>query len=307
MGHVVSEPAQTPIESEYVPSGPVLPPELPPGYVWVYPAPPEPPWKAPRLLIVATCAWILVLLVGAVFYAFHGRSTVREQSTIAGAQPVVSRAVVDVVTAAGSGPVLAMTAFQQARTCSITPVRAGVDYQRTLVFYVADGTEAALLTTIGAGLPASYRATTGPGAIAYLYADAGDFVAVVGAMTAPGRVVVRFGTGCRPAGHGIAVPMTSVAPSLPVIDVLTALKARPSATTETRLDCGRGRGTLRTVTATVPPGQVSAPLDVALGGLSPTPIDHTEDLFVYRTGSTDMVVRSDTDGITVQATTRCDS
>src|SRR5262245_31134553 len=86
-----------------------LPPP-PPGYVWAQPGPPTPqppPWRAPIWLKVLSVLWIVGLLVGAVYYSKHGRATVREQTTIASAKPVVDRAIADVVTAAGSGPVVA--------------------------------------------------------------------------------------------------------------------------------------------------------------------------------------------------------
>lgn len=305
MGDVVSEPAQTPTGIQ--PTG-VQPAEIPPplpGYVWTYPAPAPPPWRAPRWLVAATVIWMVVLVAGAVFYAFRGAPTVREQTTISSSRPVVDRAVADAVTAAGSGPVIAMSGFNRVRSCSITPVRPGLDYERTVTFYTAPGTEPALLSTIGEGMPARYRARVGTAAIGYLYADAGDYVAVTGTMTAPGQVLVRAITGCRPLGRPITAPTApaNVPPS--VTDVLTALDVQASSTVETVVGCGTGRGVMRTVTAAVPPGRVSGPLGEALAKLSTSPVASGQSLFAYRAGATDVVVRQDASGMSVAATTRC--
>ena len=91
-------------------------------------------WKVPRWLKVADGR----LGHGAGdrrrLYALHGEPSVREQTTIGNARPVVDRAIVDVVAAAGAGPVVAVSGFDRVRSCKITPVRSGVEFRRDVTF-----------------------------------------------------------------------------------------------------------------------------------------------------------------------------
>jgi len=78
----------------------------------------------------------------------------------------------------------------------------GVNYARTISIYTTPGTESATLHAIATGLPASYHAESGPGAILALNADAGDYVAITGAAPIPGEIQIRATTGCRPLADG---------------------------------------------------------------------------------------------------------
>ena len=293
------------------PVGPALPTgELPPGYIWAYQsvAPPRPSWKPPRWLIVVTVVWAVALLVSGVIYARDGKPSVRGQTTIVGAEPVVNRAVVTVAAAAGAGPVAAIGGFTKIGDCTITPVRSGVDYQRTIMFYAAPGSESAVLKTIASGLPRSYAAKSGPGAILDLYADAGDYVAITGAVPAPGEIEIRAATGCREAGGAIAEPPAPAIGSpgmAPVRAVLAALGVVATSTSQAEINCPGGTGTMRTVAAHAPSGQVPGPLGSTLASLAAAPALASPNVFAYRSGTTDVVATQDSSGLTVAATTRC--
>lgn len=281
---------------------------MPPGYVWAYqPSAPEPrPWKPPRWLVVATVIWGVALLVAGVIYARDGKPTVRGQTTIVGAEPVVDRAILAVATAAGAGPATRLGGFEKVSDCHITPVRAGVDYARTITFYTVPGTESTLLRTIATGLPRSYDAASGPGEILDLHADAGDYVGVVGAGPAPGVIEIRADTGCREAGGAIqSLPAPGSTALAPTQAVLATLGVQPTSTSQAQITCADGTSTMRTAAVHVAPGQVPGPLGAALASLAPKPVASTANLFAYRSGATDVVATQDSDGLTVSATTRC--
>lgn len=291
-------------------TAPQAPPPLPPGYVWAYQAAtPEPQArKPPRWLIVVTVIWGVALLVAGVIYARDGKPTVRGQTTIVGAVPVVDRAVFAVATAAGPGPAVALGGFTKISDCDITPVRSGVDYQRTITFYTAPGSESALLHTIATGLPRSYAAASGPGAILELHADAGDYVGVIGAGPTPGVVEIRADTGCREAGgpiRGVPAPAVGSPELAPTQAVLAVLGVHATSTSQAGISCPGGTSTMRTVSAHVASGQVPGPLGTALASLAATPVASTPNLFAYRSGATDIVATQDSTGLTVSATTRC--
>ncbi|HKD96339.1 MAG TPA: hypothetical protein VKB69_01940, partial [Micromonosporaceae bacterium] len=176
----------TPVPPPPVPGPGGGPPPPPPGYVWVYPTPyqPPPPWRAPRWLKITTAVWAVAVVVAAAIYSLHGRPTVREQTSVGNARPVVDAAVADVVSAAGPGPVVAVSGFASVGSCRITAARSGASFGRTVDVYTAPGGEPALLRRIVAGLPARYHAKV-TGAATGLYADAGDYVALVGTVPAP--------------------------------------------------------------------------------------------------------------------------
>jgi hypothetical protein len=249
----------------------------------------------------------VLLLAGGVWYAQHGRPSVREQTTIGNARPVVDRAIVDVVSAAGGAPVVAVSGFDEISTCAITPVRQGADYKRVVRLYVPPGAESAVLDTIARGLPPSYGALARTGGTLTLYADAGDYVAVTGTVPAPGQVQIQALTGCRPAtGAQVAEPPApagspQVAAMGPVLGALGA----PAPATVTVADLACPSGALRTVQATLPPGHAPASLATALGRLSAAPAAATPNLYAYRDGPVDIVVLSSGGTVTISATTRC--
>ena len=249
-----------------------------------------------------TVLWILVLVAGAVYYSRHGQATIRQQTTISSGRPVVDRAVVDVVTAAGSDPLISMSDFAKVANCSITPVRSGAEYSRSIMLYAPPGSESTVLKTIADGLPARYRATSAAKPTPSLYADAGDFVAVLGSVKGPGQIQVRAVTGCRPLGDKLPAAASVEAPAPEVASVLNALGLQAGSIARTQVSCPDG-GALVTDSATVPSSQVAGPLkDVKL---SPAPTVATDDLYAYRSSVADVVVRESITGLIVTATTRC--
>jgi hypothetical protein len=248
--------------------------------------------------------WIAALLGGGIYYALHGHATVREQTTIVDAQPVVDHAIADVVNAAGPGPVDAITGFTRIGPCSITPVRRGFEYQRTVTLYTKAGAEQSLLDAIAAKLPARYGASASAKPVASLYADAGDFVAVNGSKKGPGAVFVRATTGCRPMGGSPTSVPSPASPSREISAVLSTLGAHPMSLARNQVACGNGR-LIVTDTAMVAPSEAPRSLSDAIGKLSPSPVASTDNLFVYRSDKTDVVVAKDIDGLLISSTTRC--
>jgi hypothetical protein len=314
--HVVNEQPPPPAPDAPVVSGPEMPPasvppgDLPPGYVWAYqPAPePEKPWKAPRWLIALSILWAVGLVVSGTIYALHGKPTVREQTTIASSQPTVNQAIRNILAAAGPVPIVAIGGFEKSSGCDITPVRPGVEYTQTVNLFVSPGTESAVLSAIAAGLPTSYAATSGPGNVLDLYADAGNYVGLIGAVPSPGDIEIKAETGCRQVGP--AIPAT-VAPSLsademaPIRSVLNPLGVLATSTSAAQIPCAGGSAVMRTVSAQGPAPSKPSSLAVSLATLAGHPTVSTASLVAFRDGTTDVVATSDSGGVTVWATTRC--
>jgi hypothetical protein len=229
----------------------VTTPDAPPTYGPYLPYEPPPPPPAPdprkrRVLIAVTAAWALLLTVSAVWYSLHGRPTAREQTTIASAEPTVTRVTQEVVRAvAGTSVVPAFSGFEKVRDCDVTAARSGAEYERVLWLYTPVGSEPALLDRIADGLPDRYDARvfhSPGGAVHTLSADAGNFVAVTGSVLLPGLVRVRAGTGCRPLGSPPSADPTTTPAENP-------LQVNGSWQAHT-LPCG-----LRTVVVTGPAGR----------------------------------------------------
>ncbi|HEY2668914.1 MAG TPA: hypothetical protein VGJ07_00915 [Rugosimonospora sp.] len=273
----------------------------PPRYVPYEPPRPTPPPdpRRRRVLLAVCCAWVLVLLAGGVWYAWHGRPSIREQTTAAGAQPTVDRAIGQVIGAAGTGVVPAVTGYDEVTTCAITPVRSGVRYDRVAWLATAPGTESGLLDRIAAGLPHGYRPEavhpkTGGLQAQRLSADAGDYVQITGSVDRAGLVRITAGTGCRPPGNlPVADPTGAPAATdrAAVQRVLDALGVTSVRWFTHRLPCG-----LRTVEAVGIPRQT---LD-ALPTPPHPPVVDRDDVYAEGTG---LLVRTDGDRVTVTSTT----
>jgi hypothetical protein len=239
--------------------------DIPPRYVPYEPPPPPPPVdpRRRRVLIAICAAWTLVLLLGGVWYAWHGRPSVREQTTIAQAAPTVDRAIGQVIAAAGAGVVPAITGYDKLESCAVTPVRIGARYDREVWLAAAPGTESGLLDRIAAGLPAGYRPvathpSTGGSPAPRLAADAGDYVAISGSVDRSGLVRITASTGCRPLGHPPAADPAVAPPTAdraPIDRVLAALGVTGVRWADHRLPCG-----LRTVEAVGAAGNTLAAL-----------------------------------------------
>jgi hypothetical protein len=229
------------------------------------PTGPAPAGRRRPLVTVLAVAWVLVLVGTGTWYSFHGSPTIREQTTIAQAQPRVDEAVGRILVAAGTGPVPAVSGYEKTADCRVTPIRAGARYERFVRLYTPVGDEVALLGRIAGGLPSGYRAELRGDS---LFADAGYYVTVTGVVEQPGVVHVVAGTGCRPLGHEPAIDPTGEPPAAvrAAIDrVLHVLGAGTAQWSTHTLPCG-----VRTVEATAPAGSGSLrtalhPADAVLG------------------------------------------
>jgi hypothetical protein len=247
------------------------------------------------VLIAVSVTWGVVLAATGVWYALHGSSTAREQTTIAQAQPTVDRAVEDMIKAAGGSVVPAVSGYQKVADCDVTAVRGGAEYQRLLWLYTTPDSEAALLDRVSGGLPARYRARTyqsQPTNAHVLTADAGDYVRVDGTVDRPGVVRIATGTGCRSLGHRPATDPTAVpAPGdrVPVDAALRTLGVTAAGWATHVLPCG-----VRTVEAT---GPLAHPLTAlrSAGSLVDRPDVHAD-----RAG---LAVRVDGSTVTASVTT----
>jgi hypothetical protein len=261
-------------------------------------------------LRVVTILWIIALAVGGGWYAVHGKPSVREQTTIGSARPVADRAIVDVVSAAGGGPVVAVSGFDRVKSCKITPVRSGAEFRRVVDLYTSPGSESAILHMIASGLPARYHAHAVSSAKLRLDADAGDYVAVDGTVPTPGLIRVVAATGCRQdSGAAVGEPSPpaaspAVAAAAPILGAL----GRPAVSYATVADlaCPSG-GSLRSVQATLPPGSAPASLATTLRTLAATPAAANRTTYAFRSGAVDVVIVANptSHAVTVTATTRC--
>ncbi len=279
-----------------------------PVYWYSYPAAPlpaEPAVRRRRRGLIAICVvWALLLLGTGTWYSFHGRPSIREQTTIGQAEPVVNTAAGWVLRAAGGQPVAALGGFARADSCDITPVRNGEEWVRGLRLATVVGGEAALLRQIAAGLPEGYGARVHPGPSPTLDADAGDYVSVRAAIEAPGVLHVQISTGCRSVGDRPAADPATAAPGVERAAVeadLAALGATASRWETHELSCAGIAGGVRTVTATVVDTPVGA-LDKiqSLGG---TPVVGGEHVAAVRDGDVGTLLRNFGGTLTISATT----
>jgi hypothetical protein len=273
-------------------------PEAVPGWppVVTFP-PPAPPPAHPgrrRVLIALAVVWALILLGTGIWYSFRGSPTVRDQTTIAKAQPHVDMAVAKVLAAAGTEPVPAVSGFDKTGDCSVTPVRAGAQYQRSVRLYTAEGGERDLLRRVAEGLPQSYRAKVRSGS---LVADAGYYVLVTGSVEQPGVVKIVASTGCRTVGGSLASDPDAPPPAgdrAAIDPVLAALGAGTVQWHTHRLPCG-----VRTVEAVV--GAAARSLRAALPAAGA--VVSGDDVYAFRDGAAAVGARRAGDTVTVTATT----
>jgi hypothetical protein len=277
----------------------VPPREMPPGWppVATFPAPPAPPAhpRRRRVLIALAVAWALVLMGTGIWYSLHGSTTVRDQTTIVKAQPRVDEAVAKVLAAAGTEPVPAISGFDKAGDCDLTPVRPGAQYQRSVRLYTKQGGEADLLRQIATGLPAGYKAKVKGGR---MVADAGYYVLLTGSVEQTGVVKVVASTGCRTPGGTLAADPVAQPPAgdrAAIDPVLAALGAGTVQWHTHQLPCG-----VRTVEAVV--GGGAGPLRATLHGAG-APLVSGDDVYAFRDGAAAVGARRSGDTVTVTATT----
>jgi hypothetical protein len=275
-----------------------------PERVVVVPGPPtqrRPPWW----IIAFTVAWAAVLIGGIAWSVWRGSPTAREQTTAAEALPVEEHAVAQNASAAsaeGLG-VVAISGSERSE-CSVTVFWSGARYQRVVTVAVATGTELALLRRVAERLPASYQAVvttvTGP----KLRGDAGTYVALTGTVSEPGRVRFVADTGdCRPEGD---VGSTGSGPGsafAPATELLMRVGVPAQSWNRHQVGCPGG-GQLSTMEGVGADNDLPDAIDAELGKVDGL-VTATADLYAYRAGLTDVMIRVEGSRLVVSATQRC--
>jgi hypothetical protein len=262
--------------------------------------------KRRRWLLAATLAWAVLIAGLAVYAVRRGQSTIRAETSVAAALPTVDRVIAEVATAAATaGAVVQIGGYERAgSSCSITAVRDGARYERSVSLFVAAGQEGALMDQVGAHLPERYAVEVRKSGNHSLTADAGNYVAVRGSAVGAGQARVTADTGCRPLTRPVteAQPPSDGANREPVEAVLNALKVSDATFQTHRVSCDRG-GSVWTVQADGPPGSAPASLVDALHETSP--VLARPDVYAYRSGPVGVVARTRDGVLTVTATTGC--
>jgi hypothetical protein len=238
------------------------------------------------VFVAVLVAWALMLLVTGVWYSFHGKPTIRDQTTIAQARPRVDDALAAVLRAAGTAPVVSLSEFAKTADCDVTPVRAGAKYQQSVRLYTPVGSEAALMGRIVHGLPAGYKASEGGTKTPTLAADAGFYIQLTGGVDQPGVLKIVAGTGCRPVGAPIEADPTGTPPAADrarIDPVLADLRAHDVKWSTHTLPCG-----VRTLEATAT-ADVAGSLRTALHEAGALIIQ--DDVAAYQGGGTGLAVR----------------
>jgi hypothetical protein len=251
-------------------------------------------------------AWALILVGGIVWSARRGPPTAREQTTVAQARPVVDLASARIAAAAAADDAaVAVSGFERADACSVTAVRSGARYQRVVTVAVATGAEEAVLRRVAAGLPAAYKAAVTTVTGLKLRGDAGLFVALTGTVSEPGRVRFVADTGdCRPEGDPLPADAERPRSAPHVDDAFARLRVAPQTWARHEIACPDG-GTMSTVEASGPDNEL--PVDAIDAGMGRRDglVVATADLYAYRAGTSDVIVRIEGSRLVVSATTRC--
>jgi hypothetical protein len=262
--------------------------------------------------VVVSVAWAVLLGVLAYVSVRNDPPTVRDQRSTGQARPLVDRAVGEVAVAAGSDAVLAISGYDLATGCRITPLRSGETLKREVTVYTSQSDGPALLDRIADRLPRSYEAGVRHGRDEHtLRADAGEFVAVHGRVTAPGVVTFTVGTGCRPPGPlDVEVPAPADEDRRIADRMLVALGGTLDDVTVAEAPCPTG-GTVRTVFATGSRSGAGKPLAEVLvpafgGAQAGPPVVDTADRYAYRGDEAQVAVDAREDGTLKAAlTTPC--
>ncbi|ASW58027.1 hypothetical protein [Plantactinospora sp. KBS50] len=274
-------------------------------------APPEaqpgpsatPPRARPRRWIMPTVVlgWALLLVVLACVSVRRDAPTVREQRDLGAAATVADRALGALVAAAGPDPLVELGTPRLDRGCRLSVARDGASLARTVTFRAGAEDAAELLDRISDGLPAAYRAGTRPlpaGPGPRLRADAGEFVAITGGVTAPGRIELTVATGCRPDASAVDLGPAPVAAARSsargeldrVFDALgLAAPADPDWSSAT-CPAGGAAYTARTAGPGTPTGGLAAGLR-SLAGAGPVLVD-TPQSYGYRAGPLGVLVET---------------
>jgi hypothetical protein len=231
--------------------------------------------------------------------------TAREQTTIADALPTVDEALGRVYAALDpASSVAALGGYTRTEfSCRVTTAREGTRFSRELMVYVHKASERDVLDRIGAALPAAYQpSVTHSDSTDLLTADAGNFVAMRGGVTAPGQIRFTADTGCRPQDSAIteATPAAPDADRAPVQAVLDTLGKPASEWRTHRLTCPTG-GALRTVQAVTTGDGAPAHATVP----APAVVLDEPKIFAYRAGAAGVALRTNDGSLLVSSTAGC--
>jgi hypothetical protein len=258
-----------------------------------------------RWIIAGTAAWALV--VGGFAYSSYRTDppTARDQTTIADALPTMDMALGRVF--AALDPSLSVGVLggytRTERSCRVTSVREGTRLERVLLVYTKKDEEPALLDRVKAALPAGYKASVAHSATTHLLtADAGDFVAVRGGVTAPGQVRFTADSGCRVQDQPVeeATPPSPDADHAPVQAVLDTLGQAAGEWRTHRLTCPAG-GALRTVQAVTTGDGAKAHATVPASAV----VLDDPKVFAYRAGAAGVALRIDDGKLLISSTAGC--
>jgi len=254
----------------------------------------------------AVAAWAVLLVVLAVWSAEHGRPTVREQTTIVEALPVLDRALSAVVTAASADDVVATVGrYVRTRAECTAGNRTGEAYSRNVVLYTRPGTEGALVDRIANGLPKKYKiGVRHAGDQHGLRGDAGFYVKLVGTTVAPGELRFSADTQCRVVGGEVpGDPSAADAPAA-LREAAEAAVGRVGAVPAERrafkMNCPDGRAAWTV--------EVSAGGATVLDGARPdaaAEIVAREKVAAFRDGGTGVAVRLRDGGVVALAGGGC--
>lgn len=258
---------------------------------------PAPGRRRLRWLLAATVAWAVLLAVLAWVSVRDDPPTVREQRNLAEAGPVVDRAVGELLAAAGDGVAAWLRPDVLRRGCRVTPFSDGAALTRGVEVLLPDDDVRGLLQRVADRLPAGWRAGVrvgGQGPV--LRADAGEFVAVEGRTTGPGRVRFTADTGCRPLGDGYRAPTAAGGPEADAATELLRGFGGAEGPVEVSAAPCPGGATARTATAVSAPDRPDLPtLPGTLAQLSDGAqhIRATPELYAYRSSRSVVAERVD--------------
>jgi hypothetical protein len=275
-----------------------------------------PPASAPkrrrRWIGAVVGAWIVVLALISWWSIRNDPATVPEQRSIEQAMPSLREAAGVLLTAAESaaargGPVPWAVRLGEVRSesCSLTPVRPGVQGSRDVVLYVPQGQAKAAFDQVAAALPGDFHASVLATRVATrlsFYADAGNFIAVDGEAQPDDQVLVlSAGTGCRPGTTaGGSDPAPGAAPAV-LGETLAALGGPAGAAVTTETVACPGGGTAATYQATA--GRSGdGPRGVPAGV---TPVWSQAGGWAYAQGPVFVVVDDNGENLRLSVTTTC--
>lgn len=258
-----------------------------------------------RWIIAGVAAWA-VIVAGLALYSYRtGRPTAREQTTIAEALPTVDAALGRIHAALDQGSsVTALGGYRRTEAgCRVTSAREGTRFVRELTVYVRGSTERDALDRVRAALPAGYKAAVVHTDSTDLFsADAGNYVAVRGRVSAPGEITFTADTGCRVQDAPVVeptppAPEAARAPAQAVLDRL----GRPASQWRThRLTCPAG-GALWTVEAVTSGDAAAARTAVP----APAVVLDEPKVFAYRAEAAGVALRTQDGSLVVSSTTGC--